>query len=98
MNLVTDGLPALAFSCGTPGTGCDAAPPLVPEKVFLPEDRDLTWFALALYLPSLLLFRWNGLYFHVKSATGDGLSPERWKTMFTFWCIKNGPTRDRYPF
>jgi Ca2+-transporting ATPase len=27
-------------------------------------------------------------YFHVQSATGDGLSPERWKTMvFTSLCI-----------
>ncbi|NJM23784.1 MAG: cation-translocating P-type ATPase [Richelia sp. RM2_1_2] len=90
MNLVTDGLPALALAVEPPEPDVMKRPPFSPrESIFA---RGLGYYmvriGIVFAIISIVLMEWA--YYHTQGVTGNGngLNPERWKTMvFTTLCI-----------
>ncbi len=89
MNLVTDGLPALALAVEPPEPDVMRQPPISPrENIFA---RGLGWYMIRIGIVfailSIVLMVWA--YDYTQSGGGDpGLNPERWKTMvFTTLCL-----------
>jgi len=89
MNLVTDGLPALALAVEPPEPDVMRRPPTSPrENIFA---RGLGWYMIRIgvvfAILSIILMAWA--YRYTQSGGGDpGLNPERWKTMvFTTLCL-----------
>jgi Ca2+-transporting ATPase len=88
MNLVTDGLPALALAVEPPEPDVMNRPPFSPRESIFARGLGayIVRIGIVFAVITIILMEWA--YFHVQSATGDGLSPERWKTMvFTSLCI-----------
>ncbi|MFM7560866.1 cation-translocating P-type ATPase [Cylindrospermopsis raciborskii] len=88
MNLVTDGLPALALAVEPPEPDVMQRPPFSPRESIFARGLGsyMVRIGIVFAIITIILMEWA--YFHVQSATGDGLSPERWKTMvFTSLCI-----------
>ncbi|MGF1675639.1 MAG: cation-translocating P-type ATPase [Rivularia sp. (in: cyanobacteria)] len=90
MNLVTDGLPALALAVEPPEPDVMKRPPFSPrESIF---SRGLGYYmvriGIVFAIISIVLMEWA--YYHTQGVTGNanGLNPERWKTMvFTTLCL-----------
>jgi P-type Ca2+ transporter type 2C len=88
MNLVTDGLPALALAVEPAEPDVMKRPPFNPtESIFA---RGLGSYMLRIgvvfAITTIILMQWA--FYHAQSVTGPGLDPERWKTMvFTSLCI-----------
>ncbi|MCX7595458.1 MAG: HAD-IC family P-type ATPase, partial [Fischerella sp.] len=87
MNLVTDGLPALALAVEPPEPDVMKRPPFSPrESIFA---RGLGFYMIRIgiifAITSIILMEWA--YYHATTVS-NGLSPERWKTMvFTSLCL-----------
>ncbi|MEM7727151.1 MAG: cation-translocating P-type ATPase [Cyanobacteria bacterium P01_A01_bin.45] len=88
MNLVTDGLPALALAVEPGEKDVMQRPPFNPrESIF---SRGLGSYIIRIgiifAIITITLMMWA--YNHATTVTEGGLSPERWKTMvFTSLCI-----------
>lgn len=89
MNLVTDGLPALALAVEPAEPDVMSKPPFNPrENIFA---RGLGWYMVRIgiifAIITIILMQWA--YTYTQSGGGDpNLSPERWKTMvFTTLCL-----------
>ena len=90
MNLVTDGLPALALAVEPPEPDVMKRPPFSPkESIFA---RGLGWYMIriGIIFAIITITLMNWAYYHTHGGVPDanGLDPERWKTMvFTTLCI-----------
>lgn len=89
MNLVTDGLPALALAVEPPEPDVMRRPPSNPrENIFA---RGLGWYmvriGIVFAILAIILMQWA--YTHTQSGAGNpNLDPQRWKTMvFTTLCL-----------
>lgn len=88
MNLVTDGLPALALAVEPAEPDVMKRPPFNPtESIFA---RGLGSYMLRIgivfAITTIILMQWA--YNHTQAVNGENLHPERWKTMvFTSLCI-----------
>jgi len=89
MNLVTDGLPALALAVEPPEPDVMRRPPSSPrENIFA---RGLGWYmvriGIVFAILTIILMQWA--YTHTQSGAGNpNLDPQRWKTMvFTTLCL-----------
>jgi len=89
MNLVTDGLPALALAVEPPEPDVMRRPPSSPrENIFA---RGLGWYmvriGIVFAILAIILMQWA--YTHTQSgASNPNLDPQRWKTMvFTTLCL-----------
>ena len=90
MNLVTDGLPALALAVEPPEPDVMKRPPFSPkESIFA---RGLGWYMIRIgiifAIITIILMNWAYYHTHGGAGSANGLDPERWKTMvFTTLCI-----------
>jgi Ca2+-transporting ATPase len=88
MNLVTDGLPALALAMEPAEPNVMKRPPFSPrESIFA---RGLGWYMVRIGIVfavlTIILMAWA--YNYTEAVQGDGLVRERWKTMvFTTLCL-----------
>jgi Ca2+-transporting ATPase len=88
MNLVTDGLPALALAVEPAEPNVMKRPPFSPrESIFA---RGLGWYMIRIgvifAILSIVLMEWA--YFHSEAIQSAELSRDRWKTMvFTTLCL-----------
>ena len=88
MNLVTDGLPALALAMEPAEPDVMKRPPFSPrESIF---SRGLGFYMVRIgiifAITTIILMMWA--HSHVQAVPVEGLSKERWKTMvFTALCI-----------
>ncbi len=88
MNLVTDGLPALALAVEPAEPNVMKRPPFSPrESIFA---RGLGWYMIRIgiifAILSIVLMEWA--YFHSKAVVTPTLDRDRWKTMvFTTLCL-----------
>lgn len=88
MNLVTDGLPALALAMEPAEPNVMKRPPFSPrESIFA---RGLGWYMIRIgvvfAILTIILMEWA--YFHTETVQGGDLVRERWKTMvFTTLCL-----------
>ncbi|KYC39474.1 magnesium-transporting ATPase [Scytonema hofmannii PCC 7110] len=88
MNLVTDGLPALALAVEPAEPDVMKRPPFSPRESIFARGLGSYMIRIGIVfgIISIILMAWA--YNHVKVVTGPGLDPERWKTMvFTALCI-----------
>lgn len=88
MNLVTDGLPALALAVEPPEPDVMQRPPFSPRESIFARGLGsyMVRIGIVFAIITIILMEWA--YYHVKTATGEGLDPERWKTMvFTSLCL-----------
>jgi Ca2+-transporting ATPase len=88
MNLVTDGLPALALAVEPAEPNVMKRPPFSPrENIFA---RGLGWYMIRIgvifAILTIVLMEWA--YFHSQAVITPGLDRDRWKTMvFTTLCL-----------
>ncbi|MBW4594567.1 MAG: cation-transporting P-type ATPase [Brasilonema angustatum HA4187-MV1] len=88
MNLVTDGLPALALAVEPPEPDVMKRPPFSPRESIFARGLGSYMIRIGIIFAiiSIVLMEWA--YYHVQTVTGPGLDPERWKTMvFTTLCV-----------
>jgi P-type Ca2+ transporter type 2C len=88
MNLVTDGLPALALAVEPPEPDVMKRPPFSPRESIFARGLGsyMIRIGIVFAIISIILMQWA--YYHSQAVVGPGLSPERWKTMvFTSLCI-----------
>jgi P-type Ca2+ transporter type 2C len=88
MNLVTDGLPALALAVEPPEPDVMKRPPFSPRESIFARGLGsyMIRIGIVFAIISIILMAWA--YRHSHAVTGPGLSPDRWKTMvFTALCI-----------
>ncbi|ALF53242.1 metal ABC transporter ATPase [Nostoc piscinale CENA21] len=88
MNLVTDGLPALALAVEPPEPDVMQRPPFSPRESIFARGLGSYMIRIGIIFAiiTIILMEWS--YYHAQTVTGDGLDPERWKTMvFTSLCI-----------
>ncbi|MBW4627699.1 MAG: cation-translocating P-type ATPase [Brasilonema octagenarum HA4186-MV1] len=88
MNLVTDGLPALALAVEPPEPDVMKRPPFSPRESIFARGLGSYMIRIGIIFAiiSIILMEWA--YHHVQAVTGPGLDPERWKTMvFTTLCV-----------
>lgn len=88
MNLVTDGLPALALAVEPPEPDVMKRPPFSPRESIFARGLGSYMIRIGIIFAiiSIILMEWA--YNHVKVVTGEGLNPDRWRTMvFTTLCL-----------
>jgi P-type Ca2+ transporter type 2C len=88
MNLVTDGLPALALAVEPAEPNVMDRPPNDPKESIFARGLGLYMIrigiVLAIIATSIMVISFN----YTQATTVNGLSPERWKTMvFTTLCV-----------
>ncbi|MGG6294207.1 cation-translocating P-type ATPase [Leptolyngbya sp. AN02str] len=88
MNLVTDGLPALALAVEPAEPNVMDRPPNDPKESIFARGLGLYMIrigiVLAIIATSIMVIAFN----YTQTNFGNGLSPERWKTMvFTTLCV-----------
>ncbi|AKG23472.1 cation-translocating P-type ATPase [Calothrix sp. 336/3] len=87
MNLVTDGLPALALAVEPPEPDVMKRPPFSPRESIFARGLGSYMIRIGIIFAiiSIILMQWA--YLHVQTKV-EGLDPERWKTMvFTSLCL-----------
>ncbi|BAY12401.1 cation-translocating P-type ATPase [Calothrix sp. NIES-2098] len=88
MNLVTDGLPALALAVEPPEPDVMKRPPFSPRESIFARGLGSYMVRIGIIFAIITIILMEWAYFHSKAVTGPGLDPERWKTMvFTSLCI-----------
>jgi Ca2+-transporting ATPase len=88
MNLVTDGLPALALAVEPPEPDVMKRPPFSPRESIFARGLGSYMVRIGIIFAIITIILMEWAYFHTKTVTGAGLDPERWKTMvFTSLCI-----------
>ncbi|MBE9004793.1 cation-translocating P-type ATPase [Fortiea sp. LEGE XX443] len=88
MNLVTDGLPALALAVEPPEPDVMKRPPFSPRESIFARGLGAYMIRIGIVFAiiSIILMAWA--YRHSHAVIGEGLDPERWKTMvFTALCM-----------
>lgn len=88
MNLVTDGFPALALAVEPPEPDVMNRPPFSPRENIFARGLGLYMVRIGIVFAiiSITLMMWA--YSYTRTVQGEGLSPERWKTMvFTTLCV-----------
>jgi len=88
MNLVTDGLPALALAVEPPEPDVMKNPPFSPRESIFAKGLGsyIVRIGIIFAIITIILMEWA--YYHVQVVTGPELDPQRWKTMvFTTLCI-----------
>ncbi|WP_315784824.1 cation-translocating P-type ATPase [Fischerella sp. JS2] len=88
MNLVTDGLPALALAVEPPEPDVMKRPPFSPRESIFARGLGSYMIRIGIIFAIITIILMMWAYNHSTSISGDGLSPERWKTMvFTSLCL-----------
>ncbi len=88
MNLVTDGLPALALAVEPPEPDVMKRPPFTPRESIFARGLGSYMIRIGIIFAftTIILMKWA--HGHTQLPDPSGLSPERWKTMvFTTLCI-----------
>ncbi|RUR85691.1 magnesium-transporting ATPase [Chlorogloeopsis fritschii PCC 6912] len=88
MNLVTDGLPALALAVEPPEPDVMKRPPFSPRESIFARGLGSYMIRIGIIFAiiSIILMQWA--YYHVQTVQAPGLDPQRWKTMvFTALCL-----------
>ncbi len=88
MNLVTDGLPALALAVEPAEPNVMKRPPFSPRESIFARGMGsyMIRIGIVFAIISIVLMEWA--YFHSQAVVGGGLVRERWKTMvFTTLCL-----------
>ena len=88
MNLVTDGLPALALAVEPPEPDVMKRPPFSPRESIFARGLGSYMIRIGIIFAMITIILMEWAYNHVKVVTGAGLDPDRWKTMvFTTLCL-----------
>ncbi|WGV25441.1 cation-translocating P-type ATPase [Halotia branconii] len=88
MNLVTDGLPALALAVEPPEPDVMKRPPFSPRESIFARGLGSYMIRIGIIFAIITIILMEWAYYHSQAVVGLGLSPERWKTMvFTSLCI-----------
>ncbi|GBE90345.1 cation-translocating P-type ATPase [Nostoc cycadae] len=88
MNLVTDGLPALALAVEPPEPDVMQRPPFSPRESIFARGLGSYMIRIGIVFAIITIILMEWAYHHTQTVTGEGLDPERWKTMvFTSLCI-----------
>jgi Ca2+-transporting ATPase len=88
MNLVTDGLPALALAVEPPEPDVMKRPPFSPRESIFARGLGSYMIRIGIVFAVITIILMTWAYNHAQAVTGPGLSPDRWKTMvFTALCI-----------
>ncbi|MBV6626401.1 MAG: cation-translocating P-type ATPase [Rivularia sp. (in: Bacteria)] len=90
MNLVTDGLPALALAVEPPEPDVMKRPPFSPKESIFARGLGFYMIRIGIIFAiiTIILMNWAYYYTRPENALTEGLDPERWKTMvFTTLCI-----------
>jgi Ca2+-transporting ATPase len=88
MNLVTDGLPALALALEPPEPDVMKRPPFSPRESIFSQGLGSYIIRIGIIFAIITIILMVWAYNHVQIVTGSGLDPERWKTMvFTALCV-----------
>ncbi len=90
MNLVTDGLPALALAVEPPEPDVMKRPPFSPKESIFARGLGsyMIRIGIVFAIITIILMRWAYSHTHGAVPDANGLDPERWKTMvFTTLCI-----------
>ncbi|AFY41013.1 cation-translocating P-type ATPase [Nostoc sp. PCC 7107] len=88
MNLVTDGLPALALAVEPPEPDVMQRPPFSPRESIFARGLGSYMIRIGIVFAIITIILMEWAYHHTHTVTGNGLDPERWKTMvFTSLCI-----------
>jgi P-type Ca2+ transporter type 2C len=88
MNLVTDGLPALALAVEPPEPDVMRRPPFSPRESIFARGLGSYMIRIGIIFAIITIILMQWAYNHCKVVTGEGLDPQRWKTMvFTTLCL-----------
>ncbi|PLZ07669.1 cation-translocating P-type ATPase [Fischerella thermalis] len=88
MNLVTDGLPALALAVEPPEPDVMKRPPFSPRESIFARGLGSYMIRIGIIFAIITIILMMWAYNHSTSIQGNGLSPDRWKTMvFTSLCL-----------
>lgn len=88
MNLVTDGLPALALAVEPPEPDVMKRPPFSPRESIFTRGLGSYMIRIGIIFAFITIILMMWAYNHSTSIQGNGLSPDRWKTMvFTSLCL-----------
>ncbi|BAY76328.1 ATPase [Nostoc linckia NIES-25] len=88
MNLVTDGLPALALAVEPPEPDVMKRPPFSPRESIFARGLGSYMIRIGIIFAIITIALMWWAYQHSNAVYGQGLSKERWKTMvFTTLCI-----------
>ncbi|WP_026731280.1 cation-translocating P-type ATPase [Fischerella sp. PCC 9605] len=87
MNLVTDGLPALALAVEPPEPDVMKRPPFSPRESIFARGLGAYMIRIGIIFAIITIILMEWAYYHA-TTVNNGLSPERWKTMvFTSLCL-----------
>jgi len=88
MNLVTDGLPALALAVEPADPNVMKRPPHDPQESIFARGLGLYMIRIGIILAIIAIGLMVWSYGYTEQIQGDGLSRDRWKTMvFTTLCL-----------
>ncbi|MBD2360681.1 cation-translocating P-type ATPase [Anabaena minutissima FACHB-250] len=88
MNLVTDGLPALALAVEPPEPDVMKRPPFSPRESIFSRGLGSYMIRIGIVFAIITIILMQWAYHHARAYTEGGLDPERWKTMvFTTLCL-----------
>jgi Ca2+-transporting ATPase len=88
MNLVTDGVPALALAVEPAEPNVMKRPPFSPRESIFARGLGSYMLRIGIVFAILTIILMAWAYNHTHSVTTGNLSPERWKTMvFTTLCL-----------
>ena len=88
MNLVTDGVPALALAVEPAEPNVMKRPPFSPRESIFARGLGSYMVRIGIVFAILTIILMTWAYYHVQMVTDPGLNPERWKTMvFTTLCL-----------
>jgi Ca2+-transporting ATPase len=88
MNLVTDGLPALALAIEPAEPDVMKRPPFSPRESIFARGLGSYIIRIGIIFAIITIILMEWAYHHVQIVTSPGLDPERWKTMvFTALCV-----------
>ncbi|WP_337885431.1 cation-translocating P-type ATPase [Fischerella thermalis] len=88
MNLVTDGLPALALAVEPPEPDVMKRPPFSPRESIFARGLGSYMIRIGIIFAIITIILMMWAYNHSTSIQSNGLSPDRWKTMvFTSLCL-----------
>jgi Ca2+-transporting ATPase len=88
MNLVTDGLPALALAVEPPEPDVMKRPPFSPRESIFARGLGAYMIRIGIVFAIITIMFMLWAHNHVQLVVGENLDPQRWKTMvFTCLCI-----------
>ncbi|GAB1541957.1 hypothetical protein NUACC21_46300 [Scytonema sp. NUACC21] len=88
MNLVTDGLPALALAVEPAEPEVMKRPPFSPRESIFARGLGSYMIRIGIIFAIITIILMAWAYNYAQAVTGPNLSPDRWKTMvFTSLCV-----------